>query len=117
MLPFAFFDFAARQNAAARDTARRALRGTCKGFTCAIALIICATHMRGETSPHTTPFAIQTVVGNPRNGDGGPAIAAQISGIQGIAADRFGNVYLSDTSNHRVRRVARDGGISTVAGT
>jgi len=27
-------------------------------------------------------------------------------GIQGIAADRAGNLYLSDTDNHRVRRVS-----------
>ena len=37
--------------------------------------------------------------------------------IQGVAADRFGNLYLSDTDNHRVRKVNAAGTISTVAGT
>jgi hypothetical protein len=39
-------------------------------------------------------------------GDGGPATAAQIGSIQGIAADRWGNLYLSDTDHHRVREPA-----------
>ena len=50
-------------------------------------------------------------------GDGGPATLAQIGTIQGIAADRFGNIYLSDTDHHRVRRINVSGVIATVAGT
>jgi sugar lactone lactonase YvrE len=50
-------------------------------------------------------------------GDGGPATAAQISNIQGIAVDRWGNLYLSDTDNHRVRMISTSGVITTLAGT
>jgi uncharacterized protein (TIGR03437 family) len=50
-------------------------------------------------------------------GDGGPATAAQIGSIQGIAADRWGNLYLSDTDHHRVRKIDTTGVITTVAGT
>lgn len=50
-------------------------------------------------------------------GDGGPAIDAQIGTIQGIAADRWGNLYLADTNHHRVRKVDTTGTITTVAGT
>ena len=50
-------------------------------------------------------------------GDGGPATAAQISTIQGIAVDRWGNLYLSDTDNHRVRKISTSGVITTLAGT
>ena len=50
-------------------------------------------------------------------GDGGPATAAQISTIQGIAVDRWGNLYLSDTGNHRVRKISTSGVITTLAGT
>src|ERR1035441_335712 len=50
-------------------------------------------------------------------GDGGPATAAQISTIQGIAIDRWGNLYLSDTANHRVRKISAGGVITTLAGT
>jgi uncharacterized protein (TIGR03437 family) len=47
----------------------------------------------------------------------GAATAAQISSVQGLAMDRYGNLYLSDTDNHRVRRVNVSGVISTIAGT
>ncbi len=67
-------------------------------------------------SPRTT-YRIETVAGSAWMGDGGPASAAQIGAIQGIAADRLGNVYLSDTDNSRVRRVDTKGIITTVAGT
>ena len=62
-------------------------------------------------------YTIQTVAGSSLSGDGGPATAAELGQIQGIAADRLGNVFLSDTDNHRVRRVAPSGIITTIAGT
>jgi hypothetical protein len=62
-------------------------------------------------------YRIETVAGGAGDGDGGPAIQAQISPIQGIALDPAGNLYISDTDSHRVRRVDRYGIISTVAGT
>jgi len=49
-------------------------------------------------------------------GPGGPAALAQLDMPQGLAADSAGNVYIADTLNHRVRRVAVDGTITTVAG-
>ncbi len=51
------------------------------------------------------------------SGDGGPAAAAQLNYPQGIALDSAGNLYIADSDNQRVRRVATDGSISTVAGT
>ena len=68
----------------------------------------------GAAAPRT--YRIETIAGSSLNGDQGPATSAQISSIQGIAMDRFGNLYLSDTDNHRVRRVSASGIISTVAG-
>jgi len=50
-------------------------------------------------------------------GDGGPAIEARLDGPRGIAVDDTGNLYITDTNNHRVRRVdAATGIIETVAG-
>jgi trimeric autotransporter adhesin len=49
-------------------------------------------------------------------GDGGPATSALLNGPQGLALDRTGNLYIADTYNNRVRRVAPDGEINTVAG-
>ena len=52
------------------------------------------------------------------SGDGGPAVAAQLSLPSGkIAVDGAGNLYIADSFNHRVRRVDRFGNISTIAGT
>ncbi|MEZ5400043.1 MAG: hypothetical protein R2729_10285 [Bryobacteraceae bacterium] len=50
------------------------------------------------------------------SGDGGPATRAQLRFPAGLAVDAAGAVYLADTFNHRVRRVAPDGTIVTVAG-
>ena len=62
------------------------------------------------------PYHVETVAGSSRIGDGGPPLAAQFSNIQGIAYDRLGNLYLSDTDNHRVRKIS-GGVIATIAGT
>jgi len=50
------------------------------------------------------------------SGDGGPATAARLSNPTGLAVDRGGNLYISDFGNNRIRRVAADGTITTVAG-
>lgn len=50
-------------------------------------------------------------------GDGGAASAAGLSNPRGIAVDAAGNVYISDSTNNRVRKIdAATGTISTVAG-
>jgi M6 family metalloprotease-like protein len=49
-------------------------------------------------------------------GDGGQATAAALRGPTALAFDASGNLYISDTGNYRIRRVAPDGTISTVAG-
>lgn len=60
-------------------------------------------------------FAGSGVVGF--SGDGGPAVAAEVGLAMGLAADAQGNIFFSDRTNHRVRRVdAITGYISTVAG-
>jgi hypothetical protein len=40
-------------------------------------------------------------------GDGGPALAAHLLRPSGIAFDRDGNLYIADTSHHRIRVVYR----------
>jgi sugar lactone lactonase YvrE len=63
---------------------------------------------------------ISTAVGTGRpgvEGDGGPATAAQLNLPFDVAVDERGDLYLSDTFNHRVRKVDHDTGrIVTVAG-
>jgi sugar lactone lactonase YvrE len=50
------------------------------------------------------------------SGDGGPATVAELSGPCGLAVDRAGNLFISDSGNTRVRKVSLDGTITTVAG-
>jgi sugar lactone lactonase YvrE len=51
------------------------------------------------------------------SGDGGPATAAQLYGPSAVAIASDGTVYIADSGNNRVRKIALDGTISTIAGT
>ena len=51
------------------------------------------------------------------SGDGGPALQANFSGPSGLALDLQGTLYVADTGNQRVRAIATDGTIRTVAGS
>ena len=64
--------------------------------------------------PHPSKYGIATIAGTPYDpsGDGGPATSAAIN-LSGIAF-RDGNLYLTDGT--RIRRIAGDGTITTVAG-
>ncbi|PQJ08775.1 hypothetical protein CJD36_022515 [Flavipsychrobacter stenotrophus] len=62
---------------------------------------------------------ISTFAGNHTysfSGDGGPATAAGLANPQCVAVDRYGNVYISDGGNNRIRKVDTAGTITTVTG-
>ena len=61
---------------------------------------------------------ISTVAGTTfgYSGDGGPAISAQLYNPFGVAVDSSCNLYIADTSNHRICKVTTDGIINTIAG-
>ena len=85
---------------------------------CVLVAFVCAAPivLGGAALPRSL-YRVETMAGSGRNGDGGPALTAQMGNIQGIAFDLHGNLYLSDTDNHRVRKVDAAGVITTVAGT
>ena len=69
--------------------------------------------------PAAAQTKISTVAGTGQrgySGDGGPASRAQIDNPYGIAIGPDGALYICDTDNHVVRKVSRDGTITTVAG-
>lgn len=62
---------------------------------------------------------ITTVAGNGRSGqegDGGPATEASLHNPTFVALDAAGNLYIADSENHKIRKVAPSGIITTVAG-
>jgi sugar lactone lactonase YvrE len=62
---------------------------------------------------------ITTVAGNGSggySGDDGSATWAQLSLPYGVAVDSTGNIFIADTTNHRIRKVSTSGIITTIAG-
>jgi streptogramin lyase len=65
-------------------------------------------------------WTISTFAGNGTlgfSGDGGPATAAQINDPYGVVRGPDGAIWFVEHNGHRIRRVAADGRISTIAGT
>src|SRR5712692_6645479 len=71
-----------------------------------IALVLCAVPLAYAQS--LGGYVITTFAGNGTQGfagDGGPAINASFRGLNGLAVDALGNLYISDNGDHRIRRV------------
>src|SRR4051812_42676538 len=69
--------------------------------------------------PVSQPGTITAVAGSGKvgfSGDSGPATQAELNYPWDITLDAAGNLYISDLANHRLRKVAPGGIISTVAG-
>ncbi len=61
---------------------------------------------------------ITTIAGNGErgySGDGGPARAAKLNQLGGLAIDSAGDLYIGDLWNHRIRKVDLPSGIITTA--
>jgi uncharacterized protein (TIGR03437 family) len=73
-------------------------------------------HQVRRVSPTGT---ISTIAGGDAgfSGDEGPATDARLNLPIGIAVDDSGDIYVSDSGNHRIRLVTPDGVIHTIAGT
>jgi hypothetical protein len=50
------------------------------------------------------------------SGDNGPAKEAQLNQPFAVAVDSAGNLFITEAGNARIRKVSRDGIITTVAG-
>jgi uncharacterized protein (TIGR03437 family) len=63
------------------------------------------------------PYTISTIAGTSRLLDGSSATSAPLREPISIAADASGNIYIADPADSRIRKVDRNGIISTYAGT
>jgi sugar lactone lactonase YvrE len=83
-------------------------------------LLIAETALHRIRQVNFSSTIITTVAGTGQAGfagDGSIALAAALNNPVGVASDAAGNLYISDTSNQRVRKVdASTGLISTIAG-
>lgn len=62
---------------------------------------------------------ISTIAGSGTSGfsgDEGPATAASLGQVNGIVADKHGNIFITDRSARRIRKISSDGIINSVAG-
>ncbi len=78
-----------------------------------------ADHYNSRIRMVSSSGTITTVAGTGaygNSGDGGPATSAQLDDPAGVALDAAGNLYIADYYNGRIRKVAADGNITTVAG-
>jgi len=64
-----------------------------------------------------TPYAFTTLAGKASIGSAdGPAATARFALPQDLAVDAAGNVFVADTENHTIRKIAPDGTVTTLAG-
>ena len=70
-----------------------------------------------KISPDGIISTIAGIGGAGYGGDGGPATAAVFHGVEGIAVDLSGNIYVADNENYRIRKIATSGIVTTIAGT
>lgn len=85
---------------------------------CCLLLTLLLTHLAGAQAPAPAGRTVATLAGaaGTKGHVDGPATTARFSRPMGVAVDAAGNVYVTDTDNHTIRKIAPDGQVSTLAG-
>jgi sugar lactone lactonase YvrE len=73
-------------------------------------------HIVAKVAPDGTLSTIAGTAGQGGSADGG-GLAASFLSPGGIAVDGSGNLYVADTGNHTIRKIAPSGIVSTLAGS
>jgi uncharacterized protein (TIGR03437 family) len=63
------------------------------------------------------PYTISTIAGTARQVEGSNAANTPLREPLAVAADASGNVYIADATDNRIRKVDKNGNITTYAGT
>jgi len=108
---------------AATDAKMNLLFGNASALSAGLAIDKKGNLFIADTSNHcvrrvSTNGTITTVAGTGVygfSGDGGPAVDAKLAYPWGVAVDPAGNLFILDTFNYRVRKVAPSGIITTLA--
>jgi streptogramin lyase len=80
-----------------------------------LALLLLVSSLASASDWTATTIAGTGVAGH--EGDGGPAVLAQVESPFGVIRGPDGAIWFCEYNGHRIRRIARDGSISTYAGT
>jgi len=83
-------------------------------FAVGLLLLICT-----QPADLRAQIAWTTLAGATAGNEDGPGTQARFALQQqsGLAVDSAGNVYVGDSLNRRIRKVAPDGTVATIAGT
>jgi sugar lactone lactonase YvrE len=77
-----------------------------------------ADYARPKISKITSAGIITTIAGSSNTGaKDGPVATASFNSPQGIAVDDFGNIYVADQGNQKIRKIIPDSVVSTLAGS
>ena len=75
---------------------------------------------RLSSSAQTNVYTVSTFAGSPLAGPGtndGAANAARFNFPEGVAVDKFGNLFIADCNNHTIRKMTSEGIVTTLAGS
>lgn len=90
-------------------------------YLCTAILFLFCLPLSGNVSGQEASTLVITTIAGTRvpglAGDGELATQAKLAFPSDVAVDTKGNVYIADNGNHRVRRLGRDGIITTIAGS